>query len=126
MRSGRRTASRIHGTLTLYRAVTDAELASLRSTQRFSLLPGLECKYFAITLAGAQSFARRAEQAFGEGPFTIVETSVLEALITADMLVTVDAAIKTVVLTAEQLTNLGPPAVLEIPFSMYDPSEDTK
>jgi len=58
---------------TIYRAVQDEELKDIIQTGRFRNPPGSECKYFSKTRAGAESYAKQAEAAFGE-KYTIVET----------------------------------------------------
>src|SRR4051794_9500585 len=92
---------------TLYRAVTEPELASIRSTKGFTNPPGIEVKYFSTTRHGAWSYAAQAAAAFGEGPFTVVQTSISSRLITNVMRVTVDRGIETVIVPTDLLPELG-------------------
>lgn len=106
----------IGSTLNLFRAVQDAELENISSTNAFTNPAGIETKYFSTTLAGASSFAQRAGTAFGE-VYTIVQTSMpASGLSTADQL-TVDGGIPTLTLPTSSLPILGTPQVLGyIPF----------
>ena len=96
------------GTTALYRAVSPAELESIKTLNAFSNLPGLEVKYFSTTLQGAQSYAAQASKAFG-GDYLIVETSIPTRLITNQMRATVDRGITTVTVPTELLPRLAPP-----------------
>jgi len=99
-------------TTSLFRAVTNAERESIQSLNAFSNPPGIEVKYFSTTLEGAQSYASQATAAYGEGPFTIVNTSIPTSSITPEMMVIVDRGIPTIVVPTELLPTLSPPVVL--------------
>jgi len=96
---------------TLYRAVTDTELDDIVRTQAFRNPVGIEVKYFAMTTEGASSYAKAAGQAFGDGPFTIVETRIPTALITAEMRAVVDRGISTVTVPTNLLRRLSTPKI---------------
>ena len=76
-------------------------------------LPGIERKYFSLTLAGAQRYAELAAEAFAEGPFSFIMTSIKSALITDDLIVTVDDGIKVVTIPTDLLYALEQPVFLE-------------
>jgi RHS repeat-associated protein len=99
-------------TTSLFRAVTNAERESIQSLKAFYNPPGNEVKYFSTTLEGAQSYASQATAAYGEGPFTIVSTSIPTSSITPEMTVIVDRGISTIVVPTELLPTLSPPVVL--------------
>lgn len=61
---------------TLWRAVLPDAHAAIQAIGAFSNIEGIETKYFSLTLKGARAFARKASQAFGDGPFHIVRTSI--------------------------------------------------
>ena len=100
----------------LYRAVTPGERASIDRAGGFSNIAGIETKYFATTLEGAQAYARRAAQVFGDGPFAIVRTRLRTNLIATDMRVTVDGNIDTVTLPTHLLDCLSQPEVVGSPY----------
>jgi len=96
----------------LYRVVTAAELDDIRRSGAFRNPFGIENKYFAIAAEGATSYAQQAYKAFGDGPFTMVETTIPTRSITSDMRVTVDRNIATVLVPTPKLSQLSPPHVL--------------
>lgn len=98
-------------TTALYRMVTAAELNDILQLGAFRNPYGIENKYFAITAAGAASYAQQAHKAFGDGPFTMVETAIPTRSITPDMRVTVDRGLSTVIVPTQQLSELSPPQV---------------
>ena len=61
-------------TTPLFRAVSPAELASIKGLGTFTNPAGIESKYFSTTLGGAQSYAAQAEAAFGDEPYSFVGT----------------------------------------------------
>ena len=54
-----------------------------------------------------------AEQAFGEGPYTIVQTAMAASLIASDYLALVDGGIEAVTIPTDLLYALEPPTLLE-------------
>ena len=100
--------------LALYRAVTDAEYLDVEKRGEFRNLPGLECKYFAETSAGAVQYARLAHESYGDGPFFILATSMNPALVQDDMRVVVDGSIETVVVPTDLLYDLSRPELVEV------------
>jgi len=96
----------------ILRAVTSAELESIQSLGAFVNPAGIETKYFSTTLQGAQSYAAQAASRFGEGPFTMVQTSIPSNLVSTEMRATVDRGIPTVTIPSETLPMLSPPQVL--------------
>ena len=102
-------------TTTLFRAVSAAELKSIRSLNAFANPAGTEVKYFSTTLKGAESYASQATSAFGEGPFTFVQTSLPTSLVTPEMSVVVDRGVPTIVVPTALLQSLSTPAFLPPP-----------
>jgi hypothetical protein len=98
--------------ITLFRAVSAAELISIRSTGVFLNPIGIETKYFSTSLEGAQFYAAQAISRFGEGPFTFVRTSIQSSLITDQMSVLVDRGISTIALPEALLAKLSFPIIL--------------
>jgi hypothetical protein len=68
-------------------------------------------KYFSTTLAGAQRYAAIATDAFGDGPYTIVQTSIPNSSITPEMTAVVDRDIEIVVVPTARLPTLSRPIV---------------
>ncbi|WP_156820189.1 hypothetical protein [Synechococcus sp. PCC 7336] len=102
----------------LFRAVQDAELEDIRDSQAFRNVPAMgQGKFFSTTEEGAASFARQDFNASlrnepSPSPFTIVETSIPEPLINADMISSVDRGIPTVVVPQNILPFLDTPVEL--------------
>lgn len=69
-------------------------------------------KYFSTTVEGAAWYAQAAHRAFGDGPFTIVETRLHASTISATMRVTVDGRIPTVTVSTTLLPHLRRPRIL--------------
>jgi RHS repeat-associated protein len=105
------------GTTQLFRAVSPAELASIRGLGTFTNPLGIESKYFSTSLSGAQSYAAQAEAAFGDEPYSFVQTSIPNSQITPEMVPVggVDGGIETVVVPTETLPVLEPPVIIELP-----------
>jgi RHS repeat-associated protein len=103
-----RAADAAADTTILFRAVTAPELESIRSLNAFTNPAGIEVKYFSTSLEGAQSYASQAKSAFGDGPFSFVQTSIPTSSITPQMSVTVDRGIQTIVVPTGQLPGLSP------------------
>ena len=95
---------------TLYRAVKEAELKSIKSTKSFTNPRGIENKYFSTTAEGASSYGKQASKAFGDGPYTIIKTEIPTSSITPNMRVSngVDGGIPTVVVPTNKLSGLKP------------------
>jgi RHS repeat-associated protein len=104
------------GSIRLYRAVTQAELADLNvNSGKFRNPAGIETKYFSTTEEGAACYARQAYRAgepIYEGPYTIVETEIPSAAISAEMRVTVDRGVNTIVVPSGSLPLLSPARAL--------------
>ena len=100
---------------TLFRAVSPAELTSIRGLGTFTNPPGIESKYFSTTLSGAQSYAAQAEAAFGDEPYSFVQTSIPNSQITPEMVVSVDGGIDTVVVPTGVLPTLTEPIIIVEP-----------
>ena len=98
--------------MSLFRAVGPAELAQIEKTGNFMNIAGNEVKYFSTTLEGAQSYARQATRAFGDGPYTIVGSGIPTSAVRPDMLATVDRGIQTVVVPTKVLPQLVKPRVI--------------
>jgi len=96
------------GTTQLFRAVMPAEAESIGSTGAFSNPFGIETKYFATSLEGAQSYASQASTAFGDGPFSFFTTAIPTGATTPEMRVTVDG-IESIVVPTEDLSKLAAP-----------------
>ncbi|TKS57781.1 MAG: RHS repeat-associated core domain-containing protein [Nitrospira sp.] len=99
------------GTTPLFRAVMQGELDDIMSTQAFRNPAELEVKYFSETANGAASYARQSSRAFGDGPFTLVETRIPTNLINNSMRSTVDGGIRTLVVQTELLPLLSRPRI---------------
>jgi hypothetical protein len=97
----------------LFRAVRPAELVSIRQLERFTNLPGLECKYFATNLEGAVLYAGMAQDRYADGPYTLVQTSIEPGLLPPDCDVVVERGIATVIIPTELLYALAPPRILD-------------
>jgi RHS repeat-associated protein len=113
--SSRLVCKGVDETTTLFRAVTTPELKSIQSLKAFSNPAGIEVKYFSTSLEGAQSYASQATSAFGDGPFTFVQTRIPTSSISPEMAVTVDRGIPTIVVPTEQLPSLSEPGILDLP-----------
>jgi hypothetical protein len=104
------------GTTALFRAVTATELKDMMATGAFKTLPGQEVKYFATTARGAASYAEQATRAFGDGPFTIVRTSIptraIQSFGSVDPVVG-QGAIQTVVVPTQSLPLLSTPTIVK-------------
>src|SRR6478609_1164367 len=79
-------------TVSLFRAVGDAELGVIESSggRIPASLSGLESKYFSATAEGASSYARQAVRGFGDAPYTLVESQISRSSLPADVLLQVD------------------------------------
>jgi RHS repeat-associated protein len=99
-------------TTSLFRAVSPAELASIKGLGTFTNPAGIESKYFSTTLGGAQSYAAQAEAAFGDEPYSFVGTSMPTSEITPEMVVEVDGGIRTVVVPTGTLPSLSEPFII--------------
>jgi RHS repeat-associated protein len=98
-------------TIPLFRAVMQSELDDVISQQAFRNPFGIEVKYFSATAEGAASYARQAHRAFGDGPFTLVETRIPANLVNSTMRATVDRGINTVTVPTELLPQLSRPRI---------------
>jgi hypothetical protein len=99
-------------TTNLFRAVTNPELESIQNIGGFENPVGNEVKYFSTSLDGAQSYGSQATSAFGDGPYSVVQTSIPTSLITPEMSVAVDGGIPTVVVPTGLLPSLSQPIIL--------------
>jgi hypothetical protein len=99
------------GSTSLYRAVTHGELGDIAASGAFRNPFGIENKYFSTSAEGAASYARQASRAFGEGPFTIVETRIPTNAITPQMRSIVDRGIPTVTVPTQELDRLATPRI---------------
>jgi hypothetical protein len=90
----------------------DAELVDITQLGIFRNPAGIEVKYFSTTVEGAAWYTRAAYRAFGDGPFTIVETCLHTSAISAAMCVTVDGRIPTVTVSTALLPHLRRPRIL--------------
>ncbi len=102
--------------MTLYRAVSPAELEDINATSAFNNPVGSDVKYFSTTAEGASSYAQQAYQAGSslyQGPYTIISTEAPASLLNNPLLnSTVDRGIGTVTVPTEMLPQLGAPQVL--------------
>ncbi len=110
------TSAVLDDSIPLFRAVMNGELESIEASGTFSNPYGFENKYFSTTLDGAQSYATQAANAFGDGPFSLVQTSFPKSMIIPDMVTSVDAGgIPTVVIPTNSLQYLSKPIILPKP-----------
>jgi hypothetical protein len=99
----------------VYPAVDSQELKNIRQTGVFRPSPGgSEYKYFATTAKGAALYARLAYNAFGEGPFTLVEAQVPRSLI-GDTII-VDGSIESVTIPNDNLPGFRPQIINYTPL----------
>jgi RHS repeat-associated protein len=98
----------------LFRAVMQGELDDIATSGAFRNPYGIENKYFSTTAEGAASYARQASRAFGDGPFSIVETRIPTGAITAEMRAVVDRGIQTVTVPTQALELLSAPKVWNV------------
>ena len=100
-------------TVSLFRAVGDAELKVIESSggRIPASLSGLESKYFSATAEGAASYARQAVRGFGDAPYTLVESQISRSSLPADVLLQVDRNVPAVVLPNGYLGQLGPASI---------------
>jgi hypothetical protein len=105
------TAAADDATIPLFRAVMQSELDDIVSQQAFRNPFGIEVKYFSTTAEGAASYARQAHRAFGDGPFTLIETRMPANLVNSTMRATVDRGINTVTVPTELLPLLSRPRI---------------
>ena len=110
-------ASRLTGatrgsSTSLFRAVGPDELSDIQNLGRFRNPAGSEVKFFSTAEEGASSFARQSSRAFGDGPFTIIETRIPTRAITPEMRAVVDRGIDTVVVPTRSLDILSTPRIL--------------
>jgi hypothetical protein len=89
----------------------NSELKDIGAKQAFWNIEGLEVKYFSTSAEGAASYARQAAKSFGDGPFTIVETSIPSRMISPSMRVTVARGVQSVVVPTSSLPALSTPQV---------------
>lgn len=99
------------GRLKLFRAVRPEELASIQRLGRFTNPPGLVTKYFTTSRAAAEAFARMAQAAFHDGPYTIVGSSIAADVIGWMNRTEVDGGIAAIVLPTQYLTQLEGPDI---------------
>lgn len=93
----------------LYRAVSPSELADIETTGNFRSLYGLEGKYFTTSARSAASYARQAVQAFGDPPYTIVQTQVPRRVLNQPGIsATVDRGILAYIIPNQDLPGLVP------------------
>jgi hypothetical protein len=103
----------VEETQQLFRAVGPDELADIKKADAFRNPDGIENKYFSTTEAGANQYGEMAEKAFGDPPYTTVQTSIPKKDITTDMKAQVDRGIDTVVVPTQKLNKLDKPKVKE-------------
>lgn len=81
-------------TVTIYRVVGPAELASIQSAKAFTNIEGLEVKYFTTDAQEAARYAQMAVKKFGDPAYTMVSTQVPKSILNLpNVAVTVDGGI---------------------------------
>ena len=97
--------------VTLYRAVSPAELESIQSTGEFSLTRGIISKYFATSAEGAAREAKALNK-FGDGPYTTVSAKVpmstINRVTNRNDFLQVDGGVESYLLYEEDLKGLQP------------------
>jgi hypothetical protein len=96
------------GFTTLYRAVGPAELADIQTSGAFRNLGSAEGKYFTTSGETASSYAKQAVRAFGDPPYSLVQTRVPNSIFEGLSLATVDRGIPAWVIPSERLPGLTP------------------
>jgi hypothetical protein len=105
----------IDGATVVYRAVDPQKLKNIQQTGMFRpSLGGSECKYFATTAKGAALYARLAYNAFGDGPFTLVETQAPRSLVGDTIMV--DGSIESVTIPNDDLPGFRPQIINYMPL----------
>ena len=99
------------GTTSLYRAVGPTELANINKTGALTNIAGIEGKYFTTSAADASAYAKQAVRAFGDAPYTTIQTQVPNGLLKGLSPATVDGGIPAWVLPTDRLKNLVPNVV---------------
>lgn len=101
-------AEGVEGITSLYRAVGPAELEDIQATGAFQNLGSAEGKYFTTSSEAAAAYARQAVNAFGDEPYTIVQTNVPNSILNDLSSVNVDRGIPAYVVPNESLPGLTP------------------
>lgn len=97
----------------LYRAIKPAELQQIIETGGFENPYGIERKYFSTSLEGAKQFAKMAEKAFGDEPYSYIKTQIPRTVVTDILKANVDRGINTIVVPTENLFQLSNVEILE-------------
>ena len=111
------------GSIPLYRAVTDAELAHIQAKNSIGPSPsGLEVKYFSSTPEGASLYAKQAYSRWPqEGPYTLIRTSIPNGLIPPEMAAPyLDRGVPTITVPNAFLPQLARPEIL--PYMIVPPT----
>jgi RHS repeat-associated protein len=83
--SARATQESTENTVDVYRSVGPAELADIDATRKFRVPEGgAEGKYFSTSQESVENYARDAEKAFGDPPYSTVKSQAPESAFTAD------------------------------------------
>jgi hypothetical protein len=83
--SARATQESTENMVDVYRSVGPAELADIDATRKFRVPEGgAEGKYFSTSQESVENYARDAEKAFGDPPYSTVKSQAPESAFTAD------------------------------------------
>ena len=97
---------------TLYRAVKQEKLISIKNTNKFSVVDGIETKYFTTTFKEAEDYAKLANSRWGE-KYTIVRTSIPKNKLKDPLISsTIEKGIEAKVLSEDTLKYLTKPKIL--------------
>ena len=97
---------------TLYRAVKQEELISIKNTNKFSVVDGIETKYFTTTFKEAENYAKLANSRWGD-KYTIVRTSIPKNKLKDPLISsTIEKGIEAKVLSEDTLKYLTKPKIL--------------
>jgi hypothetical protein len=104
------------GFTTLYRAVGPAELEDIQATGAFRNLGSAEGKYFTTSGEAASSYGKQAVGAFGDPPYSLVQTRVPNSIFEGLSPATVDRGIPAWVIPSERLPGLTPNVMNYMPI----------
>ena len=97
---------------TLYRAVEPEELLLIKNTGKFSVIEGIETKYFTTTLKEAEDYAKLSNSVYGKN-YSIVKTSILKNKLKDPLIsATVEKQINAKALFEDNLKYLTKPKIL--------------
>ena len=101
--------------INLFRAVKPDELAQILQTNAFENPYGIINKYFTTSFADAQKYGLAAEKAFGDPPYSIVQTTIQNTnfqSLAPELLHIVEFGIQAVLIPTSELPVLSEPEII--------------